>query len=146
MLLTTGDAIKAQATGNDDPATAQAIAEQVEALQNIGMGVIAASWYERALAIAAHVVFTLIVLRAVREQRWQLWAAAVVCHIGFNAVAVLVAPHSVPVMYALLTALTALGLWATIDRPLSHKAFAHAATAEATEAATDYPDRFANYS
>lgn len=139
MLLTTGDAIKAQATGNDDPATAQAIAEQVEALQNIGMGMIAASWYERALAMVAHVAFTLIVLRAVRERRWLLWALAVVCHIGFNAVAVLVAPHSVPVMYALLTALTALGLWATIDGPLSRKALARTATAE-------YPDRFANYS
>ena len=127
MLLTTGDAIKAQATGNEDPATAQAIAEQIEALQNIGMGMIAASWYERALAIAAHVVFTLIVLRAVRERRWQLWALAVVCHIGFNAVAVLIAPHSVPVMYVLLTALTVAGLWATIDGPLSRNAFARTA-------------------
>ena len=127
MLLTTGDAITAQATGNDDPATAQAITEQIEALQNIGVGMIATSWYERALAIATHVVFTLIVLRAVRERRWQLWALAVVCHIGFNAVAVLIAPHSVPVMYVLLTALTALGLWVAIDGPLSRKAFARTA-------------------
>ena len=46
------------------------------------------------------------------------------CHIGLNAVAVLIAPHSVPVMYALLPALTAVGLWAAIDGPLSRKAFA----------------------
>lgn len=127
LLLTNGEWYKGVVTQSGDTAAVQEISQQIEALQNIGAGMVAASWYERVLAMAAHVVFTLIILRAVRERRWQLWLLAVVCHIGYNAVAVTVAPHSMAAMYVLLSVLTAAGLWALIAGPLSREAFARRA-------------------
>lgn len=130
MLLNHGEWYKGIIGSSGDAEAVRTISEQIEALQNIGFGIVAGSWYERVLAMSVHVAFTLIVLRAVRERRWQLWALAVVCHIGFNIVAVTVAPHSYLAMCAALTVLAAVALWAVAAGPLSRKAFARTATAE----------------
>lgn len=126
-LLTNGEWYKGIVGQSGDTEAVQAISQQIEALQNIGAGMVAASWYERVLAMTVHVAFTLIILRAVRERRWQLWLLAVMCHIGYNAVAVTVAQHSMVAMYVLLTVLTATGLWAVVAGPLSRQAFARQA-------------------
>ena len=123
ILLTNGEILRVQIAQSGDSAAINAFNQQMDALQNIGIGLLSASWYERVLAMTAHVVFTLIVLRAVRQRRWQLWLLAVVTHIVFNAVAVLSAPHGIGIMYALLTAFTAVGLWTVVAGPLKKTAF-----------------------
>ncbi|MDK7180428.1 hypothetical protein QP446_06580 [Corynebacterium riegelii] len=49
---------------------------------------------------------------------------AVVTHIAFNAIALLGAQYGLGVMYALLTAFTAVGLWAVMAGPLKKEALA----------------------
>ena len=124
MLLTNGEMLRMQVAQTGDATAIDAFDQQMDALQNMGLGLLAAGWYERVLAITAHVVFTLIVLRAVRERRWQLWLLAVTAHIVFNAVTVISAPYGLGVMYALLTAFTAVGLWAVMAGPLKKEALA----------------------
>ena len=48
---------------------------------------------------------------------------AVVAHIAFNAIALLSAQYGLGVMYVLLTAFTAIGLWTVIAGPLKKAAF-----------------------
>ena len=121
MLLRNGDMVKAQVAQSGDPAAVEALETQIDMLNNLTFGLISLGWYERVLAICAHVAFTLIVLRAVRERRWQLWLLAVVAHIVFNAVAVITMDNGVVWTYGFLTAFTAVALWAVVAGPLSRR-------------------------
>lgn len=123
MLLTNGEMLRMQVAQTGNATAIDAFEQQMDTLQNMSLGLLSLSWYERALAITAHVVFTLIVLRAVRERRWLLWLVAVVTHIAFNAIALLGAQYGLGVMYVLLTAFTAIGLWTVIAGPLKKAAF-----------------------
>ena len=123
MLLTNGEMLRMQVAQTGNATAIDAFEQQMDTLQNMSLGLLSLSWYERALAITAHVVLTLIVLRAVRERRWLLWLVAVVTHIAFNSITLLGAQYGLGVVYFLLTAFTAIGLWAVIAGPLKKAAF-----------------------
>lgn len=123
VLMMNSDAIVESVAKSGDPAAAGAIGQQIDTLKQLTFTDIGLSWYERVLAVVAHVAFTLIVLRAVRERRWQLWLLAVVAHIAFNAVVVVVgAPAGALAVYAIMTVVAAVALWAVAFGPLSRRA------------------------
>ena len=121
-MLQFGDVIRDQVARADNPDALTAFDAQTEMLNNIGLNLVAMSWYERILAIIFHVAMSVLILRAVRERKWQLWLVAVLAHIAFNTVAVTLAPVSYLALYIALTALTAVVVWALAAGPLSRKA------------------------
>lgn len=122
VLMLNSDAIVERVSKSGDPAAAGAIGQQIEVLQQMTLFDVGLGWYERVLAIIMHVAFTLIVLRAVRERRWQLWLLAVVAHIAFNVVVVVGAPAGVLAVYTILTVTAAIALWTVASGPLSRRA------------------------
>ena len=117
--------------GDLPPGAAQQLHSQVSALEALTGVMVGAGVYERALAIVLHVALSLLVLRGVVTDRRRLWLLAIWLHCAYNAVAVLLAPASpssaapgelLP-LYAALTILSAVALWAVWRGPLSSRAF-----------------------
>ena len=120
-LLQFSDVVLTQVGAAGDAEATAAVQQQIEAVENLSFGLVALTWYERALAITFHVAMSLLVLRAVRERTWQLWLLAVVAHVAFNAVVVLAMPLGYGATYALMTVCTAVAVWAIAAGPLSRK-------------------------
>ncbi|MCP1388682.1 YhfC family intramembrane metalloprotease [Corynebacterium sp. TA-R-1] len=121
-MLQFGDVVREQVARTGDTKALEALDSQVELLNTIGFTLVAMGWYERILAIIFHVAMSVLILRAVRERKWQLWLLAVLLHIAFNTVAVTLAPVSYTALYIALTAFTAVVVWALAAGPLARRA------------------------
>lgn len=86
FLLANADMLMAQ-TQAAAPAQAQALAAQIAALQNVGVGVIGASLIERVFAIMLHIGLSVMVMRAVQLRRASWWVLAIAIHALANIVA-----------------------------------------------------------
>lgn len=104
------------------PDQAGALEAQIATLQGFTVGLASLGVYERILAIILHVACSVIVLRGVRESRWQWWLLAVVLHCGFNALALAVNSLGNPLLTeAAITVPVLVLLWALVAGPLSRR-------------------------
>lgn len=119
ILLTNQERFLSLAESSGQEEAVAAVQQQIDNLAHITLPLVTLSWYERALAIAFHVAMTLLILRAVRERKWQLWLLAVVLHSGFNALAGLLLPLGLAPVYIALIVVSVGSLWAVLSGPLS---------------------------
>lgn len=119
ILLTNQEHFLSLAEMSGQNEAVAAVQQQIDDLAHLTLPLVTLSWYERALAIAFHVAMTLLILRAVRERKWQLWLLAVVLHSSCNAMAVALLPLGLLPVYIALTVVAAGSLWAVLSGPLS---------------------------
>lgn len=130
FLAINPDMLKAQVEAAGDPEALNALNEQLTALNELSLTFVAMSWYERLLAISLHVALSVLIMRGVRERRWQLWLIAVIAHVAFNSLVLLKEPLGHAGMYALLTVPALIAVWAVVAGPLSRRADALRADSE----------------
>lgn len=115
VLLLGGDALIAQAQAAS-PQQAEALRAQIQALQGTPVWAYGLGVYERVLAIAVHIAFSIMVMRAVRGDGAKWLLVAIASHIAINAVAVFTAQTAGPIAAEAVMTVIALGCFLFVRR------------------------------
>ncbi len=90
FLLLYSDVVMAQVRATS-PEAVPALELAIEKLRQLSWQDVGFAWWERVIAITAHITLALMVLQAVRGSGWLWWAGAVVSHALLNITVVLTA-------------------------------------------------------
>ncbi len=114
-LVLGGDALIAQVQAAS-PQQADALRVQVQALHDMRAWAYGLGVYERALAIALHIAFSVMVLLAVRGEGAKWLLAAIVSHVAANTAAVLTLQSAGPFAAEAVLTVIAIGCLAFVFR------------------------------
>jgi uncharacterized membrane protein YhfC len=115
VLMLGGDALVAQAQAAA-PQQAEALRAQIQALRNAPAWTYGLGVFERALAIALHIAFSVMVMRAVRGDGAKWLLIAIASHVAINTVAVLTAQYAGTVAAESVLTVVAIGCLAFVRR------------------------------
>lgn len=116
VLLSLGETVLAQVEASN-PEQVEPLVTQIEAIRHLTWWQPLLAIWERVLAITFHIVASLLVLRAVREEDRRWWFLAILLHIIFNATVLIAFRYGGAVVSEVaLTVLVVLGVWMVKDR------------------------------